>query len=368
MKSRGEIHPANEMLRYREIKLELKEIIAEMNNGDRLPSRTVLSKQLDSSRATIDKAVRELEEDGFLESRFGSGTYVARRLEGVVTNVRNWCLIVPNIAESIYAKMASSVEHAAQQWNINVILCNSENSAEKQSEYIKRLIMAGVDGFIIVPVVTRNVMEGIGLYQSLIQSKIPFVFCNRDVEGVPAPIVKSNDFYGGYLATLHLLNHGYKDIVYLARQRYRTSIERCQGYISAMQQSNEKIVRKRILMLDDNTPEECHDSLLKLLKSETSVDAVFCFNDSIAFEAMKAVDEMNLRVSDDIGIIGYDDNESIANRKIPLTTVAYQTEEVGKMAAHVLKTRMENKEKEIFEYYLIEPSLVVRESCLGKKA
>lgn len=355
------------MLRYREIKQSLKEIIADMSNGDRLPSRTVLCKRLDSSRATIDKAIRELEEEGFLESRFGSGTYVARRLEGVVVNVKNWCLIVPDITESIYARMARSVENAAQEWNINVILCNSENSVEKQSEYIKRLIMAGVEGFIIVPVVMRNVMEGVGLYQSLIQSRIPFVFCNRDVEGVSAPIVKSNDFYGGYIATLHLIDQGYKNIVYLARQRYRTSIERCQGYISALQQRDYEIVRKRILMLEDSTPEDCHDKLIELLKSGISVDAVFCFNDVIAVEAMRAVEDMNLRVSDDVGIIGYDNNERMVDMRVPLTSVAYRTEEVGMMAAHVLKKKTENREKENFEYYLIEPSLTVRESCLGKK-
>ena len=55
------------MLRYREIKAQLMELIAGMQNGDRLPSRTTLSKRLDSSRATVDKAIRELTEEGMLE-------------------------------------------------------------------------------------------------------------------------------------------------------------------------------------------------------------------------------------------------------------------------------------------------------------
>ena len=88
------------MLRYREIKLAIKDIVSGMNNGDKLPSRVVLSKRLDASRATIEKAIRELTEEGILESKFGSGTYVARRLEGVVQNVRN-CLI--KIKNEIFA-------------------------------------------------------------------------------------------------------------------------------------------------------------------------------------------------------------------------------------------------------------------------
>lgn len=152
------------MLRYREIKMMLTDMISDMNNGDRLPSRTVLSKKLDSSRATIDKAIKELTEEGMLQSRFGSGTYVVRHLEGVVSDVENWCLIVPDVSEAIYAGLASGVENGARERKANVILCNSESNAEKQAEYIERLILAGIAGFIIVPVVTKNVMENIGLY------------------------------------------------------------------------------------------------------------------------------------------------------------------------------------------------------------
>lgn len=354
------------MLRYIEVKQELKSRINRLNNGDQLPSRMKLCRLLDTSRATVDKAIKELEKEGYLESHIGSGTYVARRLEGVNSEVMNWCLIVPDITENIYGRMAGSIERAAREWNVNIILCNSENSSEKQSEYIKRLIMAGVDGFIIVPVVMKTVVEGIGLYQSLVQSKIPFVFCNRDVEGVYAPIIKSNDFYGGYIATLHLLDHGYRNIVFLALKRYRTSIERCQGYISAIQHRNQEIVRKRILMLDNDNIEDCHDSLLSLLKSEIPVDAVFCFNDDIAFQAIRAVEDAGLRVSDDVGIMGYGDNESLLDMEIPLTTITHKTEDVGKLAARVFRKKMEKKEDEIFEYYLIEPEIVVRKSCLGK--
>ena len=152
------------MLRYKEIKLTLKELIAQMSDGDRLPSRSILSKQLDSSRVTVDKAIRELEEEGILTSRFGSGTYVSHKLEGMVVNARNWCLIVPDIREDIYAKLASSVENEARKWNTNVILCNSENSAENQDRYIKRLIVSGTDGFIIVPVIAKSVLENVGLW------------------------------------------------------------------------------------------------------------------------------------------------------------------------------------------------------------
>lgn len=356
------------MLRYKEIKQMLKELISSMKNGDRLPSRTVLSKQLDSSRATIDKAIAELTEEGMLESRFGSGTYVARRLEGVVKNAVNWCLIVPDISEALYAKLSSGVESVARENNANVILCNSESSAEKQAEYVSRLIMTGIDGFIIVPAITKSVTQSLVLYRSLQQSHIPFVFCNREVEGVLAPIIKSNDYYGGYIATLHLIDKGYRHIAFLARQRYRTSIDRCQGYIAALQRRGIPIERERILMIEDGTVQDCHDQLLRLMLSDTPVDAVFCFNDTIAFGAMNAVRECGLRVSDDIGIIGYDNIDACAGSTPPLTSVSYQADEIGRTAAHVLMKHMSGRLTGGFAYWLMEPEIDVKASCLGRTA
>lgn len=353
------------MLRYKEIKHALMDYIDGMSNGDKLPSRPVLSRRLDASRATIDKAIWELTEEGILESRFGSGTYVARRLEGVKRNLRNWCMIAPDTGEAIYMKIISSVVNEARERNTNVILCNSEHNTEKQSEYIKRMLMAGIDGFIIVPVMTRNVLENVELYKNLTASQIPFVFCNRDVDGVMAPIVKSNDFYGSYMATLHLLDHGYNHIAFLARNRYRTSVDRCQGYISALQSRGVEIVRKRIILLEDSTYEDCYEKFSNLLTSDTPVDAVVCFNDLIAQEAMRAVKNAGLRISDDIGIIGYDAIISEAY-KIPLTTVSYRAEDIGRMAAQVLDKMIEKKERDAFGYYLVEPSIVVGKTCMGK--
>ena len=342
------------------------ELIAGMQNGDRLPSRTTLSKRLDSSRATVDKAIRELTEEGMLESRFGSGTFVARKLEGVVSNAENWCLIVPDISEGIYAGLASGVESGASLRGANVILCNSESNAEKQAEYIERLILAGIDGFIIVPVVARNVLENIGLYRSLCRSQIPFVFCNRDVEGICAPIVKSNDYYGGYIATGHLLQRGYQHIAFIARQRYRTSIDRCQGYISALLQWNVPIDRQKILLMEDSPIPQTCQTLLERMDAGMAVDAVFCFNDYHALELMRQLHARGMRVPEDIAIVGYDNIDLCAAASPPLTSVVYKTYDVGKMAARVLGKLLDGKPSDGFAYYLMQPEIVERASTAGQ--
>ena len=351
------------MLRYKEVKQMLAELIADKRNGDRLPSRISLSRQLDSSRATIDKAIRELTEEGMLESRFGSGTYVARRLDGVVSNQENWCLIVPDISEAVSAQLASGVEKEASARGANVILCSSDGRAEKQAEYIQRLMMAGVDGFLIVPAITRSAEENIALYRSLCRSQIPFVFCNRDVEGIDAPIVKSNDFYGGYIATQYLIALGYRRIVFLSRQRYRTSVDRCQGYISALQERGIAIDRRLILMLEQDSAGACGEALLRLLDAGIRVDAVFCFNDVIALETMRQLQQRGIRIPDEMGMIGYDNIDACQHAQPSLTTVSYQMTDIGRMAARVLSKLLDHGQTDGFAYYLLQPEIVVRSSC-----
>lgn len=355
------------MLRYLEIKERLKIMIASKKNGEALPSRRTLAQMLYTSKATVDKAVRELQAEGFLSAKTGSGTFVSQRLNGVADNMKNWCLILPDISIDVYSKLAMGITEVAAAINVNVVLYNSGHSVEKQAEYIERLIMSGIDGFIIVPVITTTADATIKLYRSLIESKIPFVFCNRDIDGVNASIVKSNDFYGAYSATLHLIERGYRDIVFLARQRYRTSIDRCQGYLSALQHMKLPIEYRRIIVLDTDDEKDCYIYLKALLKSNVPVDGVFCHNDIIAVEAGRCVQDIGLRVSEDIGIIGYDDSDVCKMVTPQLTSVSYKAEDIGKIAARVLFQKVNGICTE-FDYHLVEPEIVVRESCLGRKA
>lgn len=222
------------MKRYLEIKEELIKIIAEMEPGKPLPSRPKLCEKLETTRTTLDRAMQELEKEGIVYSKSGSGTYAIGILKGKIDTVENWGVIVPSISEDIYSLLTRGIENIACRHGANIILCNSDNNPEKQRCYIERLLLSGVSGFIIVPIISYNVEVSNILYGTLLKSNIPFVLCNRSVEGIHAPTVRSNDFYGGYIATKHLISKGYRSIAYIAETMYSVSIERCQGYISAL--------------------------------------------------------------------------------------------------------------------------------------
>lgn len=354
------------MMRYQEIKEQLVHKIGQLEPGTRLPSRPDLCVQLDTNRTTLDRAIKELEREGMLYSRNGSGTYVIGLVQGKVSTTENWGVIVPNVMDHVYPSLARGIENVACRYSANVILCNSDDDVEKQNRYIKRLLLSGVSGFIIVPIITSSVEISSKLYGTLLDSHIPFVFCHRGVEGIRVPIVKSNDFYGGYIATKHLLSRGYRNIAYIARREYSTSVERYHGYVSAIQEYGLPVKRERVLLPREERPNSSYQYMRQLLERDPEVDAVFCFNDYVALEVCSAVQDAGKRVSHDIGVIGYDNLPADSSVSPKITSLAFKSLQIGEQAAQVLYEMINQKSKgEWTNYYLFQPSIVLRESCLG---
>ena len=355
------------MKRYLEIKEELIKIIAEMEPGKPLPSRPKLCEKLETTRTTLDRAMQELEKEGIVYSKSGSGTYAIGILKGKIDTVENWGVIVPSISEDIYSLLTRGIENIACRHGANIILCNSDNNPEKQRCYIERLLLSGVSGFIIVPIISYNVEVSNILYGTLLKSNIPFVLCNRSVEGIHAPTVRSNDFYGGYIATKHLISKGYRSIAYIAETMYSVSIERCQGYISALMEKGYEIDRRMIVIPYEDQKCASYNNMKKLLQGEKKPDAVFCFNDKVAVDVCRAVQDMGMSVSKDVGIIGYDNNIYASMNHPPITSVSFKSLEIGEKSAEILvKLIIGEKLNSNFNEYLYQPTIVERESCLGK--
>jgi DNA-binding LacI/PurR family transcriptional regulator len=359
------------MLRYKEIKNMLATEIAKMKSDERLPSRPELCKKLDTARATLDKAINELITEGLLYSKGRIGTYVsnvAGAKDEVSIHQGNWGVIVRDVREPYYAEMVRGVENVAQSYGINTILCNSDSDFDKQEEYIKRLINSVVSGMIIVPIVSPDAAKNHRLFKQLFEVEIPFVFCNRNQEGINVPVVANNDFYGGCLATKHLLEKGYRNIAFVAHQKFRTSIDRCQGYITTLQENGVEVNQELIVIEEKSQAQPYgYEGMRKILTSGQKVDAVFCFNAKVIEGVYQAIAEAGLMVSDDIGVIGHDNTDICLMLTPAVTSIACKNLEVGTKAAEVLYKLINKEELPDFNFYLFQPEIVVRDSCLGLK-
>jgi DNA-binding LacI/PurR family transcriptional regulator len=354
------------MLRYKEIKNILVAEIAKMKSNERLPSRPELCKKLAIAKATLDKAINELVTEGMLYSRRGDGTYVADAGEQLSIHKGNWGVIVPDVAKEFYSKVVRGVEDVAQRYGINLILCNSDYDFEKQEQYIKRLDHSGVSGFILVPTMSKGIGDRNRLYAQLAELKAPFVFCTQNEDGIRAPVVSSNNFYGGYIATKHLLEKGYRNIAHISQYKNRTNFERCHGSSAALLEYGIEVNRD-IIAFDEKSQSSLlgYEATKKVLASGQTVDAIFCLSDDLIQGVYKAIAETGLTVSDDIGVVSYNNSDLCEKLTPALTSVAFKNLEVGTKAAEILYRQISGESLPEFEVYLLKPELVVRESCRG---
>jgi DNA-binding LacI/PurR family transcriptional regulator len=359
-------------LLYIRVKEQLIAEIKMLQPNVRLPSRAKLSQKYQVTRTTIDRAISELIGEGYLYARDCSGTYVAENTAPVIetgqtANVISWGVIVRDVTEGFFAELVRGVENVAQGYGINVVLCNSDSDFDKQEQYIRRLSHS-VSGIVIAPVVSSDKRENDRLYKQLTELKIPFVFCHQQGEEINAPVVTTNDYHGGYIVTRHLLEKGYQNIAYISNKRYRTSVDRFQGYFMALKESGIEVNRDIIIIEGQSQAQSFgYETMKKFLASKQVVDAVFCFNDKVAQGVYRAITEAGLRVSDDIGVVGYDDSD-ICEKSIPtITSVALNNLAVGTKAAEVLYKLINKEDLSHFHFYLFQPELIVRDSCLGLK-
>ena len=111
-----------------------------------------------------------------------------------------------------------------------------------------------------------------------------------------------------------------------------------------------------------------YNAMKRLLDKGMDINGVFAFNDQIACGAINAIHEHHLRVSDDIGVIGYDNTALCSVPPEALTSVSFKKYEIGYKAAELLIEKIMNPDAEIPFETVFCPQIHVRESCLGQKA
>lgn len=362
------------MYKYQQIKQMILNDIGRLRPNERILSRPAMCRKFGFARTTVDMAINELIQEGVLYTKNGSGTYVSEDyrtgMARMYDGISSWGVILPDLVSDIYPRFIRGIEDFAQQHHINLVICNTDNIVAKQNDYIARLCESGAVGLIIIPAISdRQDNRG---FELLKERHIKYVLCNRPVDPYSdVPIVCSNDFYGGYIATKHLLEKGYRRIAYIARERYKASIDRYCGYFAALDEKGIGIDRKKVflepLSESGNTNEGCYQFIKSLLSSKHPPDSFFCFNDRIATQAYRAVREASLKISDDIGVIGYDDTQICEVIGPSLTSVQFMGYEMGKQAAKILHHIMNGGQMTGTNVFIYQPKLMIRDSCTGRE-
>ena len=252
-----------------------------------------------------------------------------------------------------FPQLLQGVSAVCNSREYSVMLWLAEPEYERRM--ISRILHNGlVDGVIVVSIPMND-----SIIRSLLESKMPFMLIGRH----PTETVNFLDvdnLQASRKATMHLVRLGYKRIATITGVLDQVSgYDRYQGYLKALQDSDNP-VRQELVAEGDFTEESGYSCMQRLLKYKP--DAVFVASDMMAYGAMRALRESNLRIPEDVAMVGFDDMPNSAKTIPPLTTVRQPVYQMGSKAAEVLINIVESDTKSV-QKIILDTELVVRESC-----
>lgn len=335
-----------------------------------------IAKELDVSISTVSKALRnsiEISEDTREKVQAFAKLYnyrpnnIALSLKNRKTKTIG--VIIPEIVHHFFAKVIRGIELVANRRGYNVIVGLSNESFDKEVINMQMLANGSIDGFILSISKETLQQQDYHHFNETISQGMPIVMFDRVVNDITCDKVIIDDMKGSKNAVNKLLNNGCKHVAIITTKDYvSVGRLRTQGYLEALKEHKMIPDANLILKVDDELLSEDHldsleDEIENLFKSNANIDGVFAVNELYAIIAMKVARKLNMKIPDDVEVIGFTDGVLSKHATPSLTTVSQHGQEMGEKAADLLIDKLEHEEdEERFQTVVIETNLIERES------
>jgi LacI family transcriptional regulator len=236
-------------------------------------------------------------------------------------------------ANPFYAHVMAGVEDACRHKHINLMYATLPVDADNRPSVMPRLLSADtVDGLLLVGALLDEPLR-----RFLGGGRLPLVLVDAYVAVESYDAVLSDNVRGAVEAVNYLLAHGHRNIGMIGggEDAYPSLRERRQGYRHALRAAGVAVD-----YIADCTLDEAEEATSSLLRANPQVTALFACNDHAALRAMRAAQSLELRVPQDLSIVGFDDIDLAAHVHPALTTMHVDKVAMGRLAVQVLENRI----------------------------
>ena len=257
-------------------------------------------------------------------------------------------------ANSFFNRSVYAIERVAQKNGYNLLITN--DIGKKSSPVCDLVYGQRVDGLIIPSSGVKD-----SLLEVLEKENTPWVMLG-EATGTGEDIcwVDMDNCEGSKKAVRHLLERGYKKIVYVADDIQATFTKRrIAGYQSALKENGISVTEEQVMVCENDLEKLEKMIAVKIEKEET--DAYICSNNILAYRVLQALKDKGKRVPEEIGIITFDNYPMAEYMTPPLTVIDVDTYRLGEMAAELLIRKIKEN-GQINRENLIPTELIIRES------
>ena len=300
----------------------------------------ILNNRGSISEKTRNKVNEAIEELGYFPNE------IARCLHGSKSNLIG--ILFPNVSNPFYGEMVNELERILSEKNYKVLICCTNNNAEKETKYLKMLLANQVDGMIVC---SRNKPSEI--YE---KANLPIVSIDRFVSK-RVPIVRSDNYVGACLATDCLIERECKQIALFTgsqQEEIKRGDARIEGYQDTMKKHH---LKPQIFEVSFDEKEEFQKiKVEEYLLENPDIDGVFATGDTLA-SIIKTVLQQNGKK---LEIVGYDGTNTFQNLCGDISTIRQPIEDMAKLAIDVMLGIIAGKNVEDDQEFILPVRLIER--------
>lgn len=277
---------------------------------------------------------------------------------------RTLAYVMLDASNPFFTDVASGIDFAAESVDLSLVLCNSGNSADRESAHLALLEQQRVQGILVTPVDPES-----PVLDEVARRGTPVVVVDRTRSDQSFCSVAVDDVLGGRLAIEHLVDRGHARVAYIGGPPALGQVrDRWEGARAAWSAAGRPLADLTQITTRALTVAEGREAGQRLagIPGSRRPTAAFCANDLVALGLLQQAIGAGVRVPEDLAIVGYDDIEFAAAAAVPLTSVRQPRQELGRTAAELVLDESANAEH-THRQVLFTPELVARASSFGQQ-
>ena len=269
-------------------------------------------------------------------------------------------LIIPNISDVFYAKIAGCIEKKAKEFGYTVVFSSSNEDPGIEQELISSMLNRQVDGLILAST-QQNSLE----IERLKKAEFPFVLIDRHYPNIDTNFVVVDNYGGVNKATKHLLKLERKKIAFISlKSELGAMRQRLLGFQDALLDFNIELNRDHIKELSfENYQNEMLQAIKELVQYPDKVDAIVFATHYLTSSGLRQLRSIHMDVPREIAIVSFDELSAFDLIDPAITAIIQPVEEIGNFAVEILLDEIEGRNGKVRIEKVLETELLIRKSC-----
>jgi DNA-binding LacI/PurR family transcriptional regulator len=343
--------------------------------GHKLPPLREIAAEFDVSTMTVRLAVQRLEEEGLVYKIPSVGVFVSQAPPRKAIGQKVLAFLAIDVASSFPMAIALGIGKVCQEHGWALQILDAHFDTQREAQNILNLPDSGARGAIILPPWSA---EDADTVHQLHDAGFPIVLVDRTRPGLNADLVESDHEGGAYRCANHLIDHGHTRIIMLTHPPGLSSITaRIHGYERALREAGIRAEPEWMAWIDQKIQYKGtrqnqkwlggYTAIMPVLKNVKPPVAIFAIDPPAAWGVYEACRDLELRIPEDVSIIGFDDSEIAHTMRPPMTIVAQRTDDIARAAVETLEQRLKAEHLDTdhcrtFRHIVVGVDLIERQS------